>query len=636
MGPFFMPALFFALLTTLHAAQGVALPRAVPYLPQTEALCGGAAAAMVMRYWGAADAQPELFAPLIDPAEDGIVTTTLVSDLKRRGWQAFPLRGGVEGDGAALLRQHLSRGRPIIALIEDRPSRYHYVVVTAVDDARVHFHDPAIAPSQTMTREEFAGRWQAANYWMMLLLPGTTDSTGSTGSIGSTGSVLEAQVAALLRAGDTQAALKIATDATRANAADAVAWDALGTSLFVMDRDLDALEAWNRAGRPDIDTVQIAGLARTRYRAAEQMIDLAPGERLTAPALRRARRRLSLLPSAASSRVSYAPLADGRAQIDAAIVERSRVPGVADLIVAAVRAPFSRDIEVSFTNLVGGGERVDGSWRFREGFERIEVAVVTPAPLPIGAVWRISGFDARETFALGPGTVAPRRQRAVFHAADWTSAWFGWTAGAGLERWPVAPGTREQKLYLSGRAMVAAGSSLDLHIGAEGWIGGAGATRLTGRAHATTPLVGGRVDLTAGAEGVHGRSPRFLWPGAGDGHIRAPLLRAHPLVTGGAINVRDGQIFGRRLWYGTAEWTRPLARVSLASLDVALFTDAARAHQLLDDRASDYQIDAGAGIRVHLLGNGPTFRLDVARGLRDGRWALSGGIVKSKWSIGDW
>ena len=43
-----------------------ALTLAVPFLPQTEDLCGGAAAAMVMRYWGAADAYPDAFQPLVD------------------------------------------------------------------------------------------------------------------------------------------------------------------------------------------------------------------------------------------------------------------------------------------------------------------------------------------------------------------------------------------------------------------------------------------------------------------------------------------------------------------------------------------------------------------------------------------
>ena len=44
----------------------------VPYLPQSEALCGGAAVAMVMRYWGAANVYAETFADLVDRAAEGI------------------------------------------------------------------------------------------------------------------------------------------------------------------------------------------------------------------------------------------------------------------------------------------------------------------------------------------------------------------------------------------------------------------------------------------------------------------------------------------------------------------------------------------------------------------------------------
>ena len=33
----------------------------IPYIQQSEALCGGAAAAMVMRYWGATDVRAETF-----------------------------------------------------------------------------------------------------------------------------------------------------------------------------------------------------------------------------------------------------------------------------------------------------------------------------------------------------------------------------------------------------------------------------------------------------------------------------------------------------------------------------------------------------------------------------------------------
>lgn len=611
------------ILVMLAAAQAVALPRAVPYLPQTEALCGGAAAAMVMRYWGAS-ARPEEFAPLIDPAQDGIVTTALVADLRARGWQAFPLRGNAAEDPA---RHHLSRGRPVIALIEDRPSRYHYVVITAIDAASVSFHDPAIAPAQAMTRAEFERRWRAANFWMLLLLPpGAPADQPATPDEPE----LASRVAALLRSGDTAEALRVSRDAARRSPDDPVAWDAVGTSLFVSDRDLDALDAWNRAGRPDIDTIQIAGLSRTRFRAAEGLIALRSGERLTPARLARARRRLALLPSAISSRVSYTPLADGRAQVDAAIAERPRLPGASDLIATAATAPFTRDVDLSLTNLVGGGERVTASWRFRGGFERIDAAVEVPAPLPIGAVWKVSGYDARETYAVRGLRSESRWQRAGLQAADWINGRLGWIAAAGFERWPASAGVEERhKIYAGARGLVSLGPHADAHVTAEGWMRGRGATRLSALARVAAPAAGGRVTLLAGTSGVHGVTPYFVMPGAGGGQIRTPMLRAHGLLDDGAISVDGGQIFARRIVYGTIEWSHPIARVGPAGIDAAVFTDAARGWQMLDARLSGSQIDAGAGLRVRLPAGAPTLRFDAARGLRDGRWAFSAGTVVS-------
>lgn len=618
-----MPSLL--LLIMLSTAQAVALPRAVPYLPQTEALCGGAAAAMVMRYWGAT-ARPEDFAPLIDPAQDGIVTTTLVADLRARGWQAFPLRGALDDD--ALLRQHLSRGRPVIALIEDRPSRYHYVVVTALDGASVSFHDPAIAPGQTMTRAEFERRWRAANFWMLLLLPRDTEPLEPVEPAEPGEPALATRVAGLLRAGDTAEALRVSREATRRAPNDPVAWDALGTSLFVSDRELDALDAWNRAGKPDIDTVQIAGLSRTRFRAAEGLIALRSGERLTSARLSRARRRLALLPSATSSRVGYAPLADGRVQIDAAIAEHPRLPGMSDVIATGARAPFTRDVDLSLTNIVGGGERVTASWRFRRGFQRVEAAVETPAPLPIGAVWKLSGYDARETYAVRGARSEMHWQRAGLQAADWLNSRLGWVAAAGFERWPPSVPTDERaKVYAGVRGLVSLGPYVDAHVTAEGWMRGGGATRLSALARAAAPLAGGRATFIAGTSGVHGITPYFLMPGTGGGQIRTPMLRAHTLIEDNAISVDEGQIFARRIVHGTIEWSRPLARVAAVGIEAAVFADGARGWQMLDARLSDYQIDAGAGLRVRLPAGAPTLRFDLARGLRDGHWAFSAGTL---------
>jgi hypothetical protein len=84
----------------------------VPYLPQTEALCGAAAAAMVMRYWGARDIAPQSFSSLLRGDGSGIATADLATSLNSRGWRAFDLAGSVDS-----VKHHLRRGRPVIALV---------------------------------------------------------------------------------------------------------------------------------------------------------------------------------------------------------------------------------------------------------------------------------------------------------------------------------------------------------------------------------------------------------------------------------------------------------------------------------------------------------------------------------------
>ncbi|MGH8185625.1 MAG: C39 family peptidase, partial [Steroidobacteraceae bacterium] len=96
----------------------------VPYISQSEALCGGAAAAMVLRYWGAPGVAAEDFAALVDRSNGGIETAALARAVRERGYDALPASGTV-----ALVQRELTRGRPVIALIEDRPGAFHYVVV---------------------------------------------------------------------------------------------------------------------------------------------------------------------------------------------------------------------------------------------------------------------------------------------------------------------------------------------------------------------------------------------------------------------------------------------------------------------------------------------------------------------------
>ena len=66
----------------------------VPYVSQTPELCGGAAVAMVLRYWGERDVFPQDFAPLVGAGDGGILTGALASAVRDRGWQALVVPAG--------------------------------------------------------------------------------------------------------------------------------------------------------------------------------------------------------------------------------------------------------------------------------------------------------------------------------------------------------------------------------------------------------------------------------------------------------------------------------------------------------------------------------------------------------------
>jgi len=123
----------------------------VPYLSQTEDLCGGAAIAMVLRYWGERQVYAEDFVELVDRSAAGIRTDVLAAAVQQRGWQALAFSAASTSSIGDRVRQHLDRGRPLIALIEDHPGTYHYVVIVGWTGEQVIVHDPARAPFRVLS-----------------------------------------------------------------------------------------------------------------------------------------------------------------------------------------------------------------------------------------------------------------------------------------------------------------------------------------------------------------------------------------------------------------------------------------------------------------------------------------------------
>jgi len=129
------------------------------------------------------------------------------------------------------------------------------------------------------------------------------------------------------------------------------------------------------------------------------------------------------------------------------------------------------------------------------------------------------------------------------------------------------------------------------------------------------------VGFRFGVQGASNGAPLGLWPGAGTGHVRAQLLRAHPLLEDGVVT---GVAFGRLLLHGQVEAVPVAWSLGPVGLGLGVFGDWARAWERPGlEGPGPWQLDVGAGLRVRLPGGAGVFRLDAAKGVRDGAFTLS-------------
>ncbi len=598
----------------------------VPYVPQSEELCGGAAVAMVMRFWGATGVYAESFSPLVDRRARGIKGEDLIRSLHARGWQAVSFTGDRH-----LIERSLQQRRPPIALIEVRPGRFHYVVVLSWSAGKVVVHDPARKPFDVRDEAGFLRAWDRSGRWTLVAMPGTLSGavvpgpdagSASAPTPGKCGPAVDEAVS-LANRGETAEARRVLERVTERCPAEAAGWrelaglDALSkdwpraavnarraltvdgsdqhaarilaTSLFLEGDTIGALRAWNQIGEPVLDLVEIRGLERTRMPVAMHAMRLQPQTRLTPSALTRAARRLDALPALLGSRVSYTPRDDGLAQVTGAVVERPMLPSsTLAVAAAAVRVGTDRELRVNAASLTGAGELWHAGWRWWENRPREAFGLAAPAPF--GGVWEIAFVNERETYGFAVAPFEERRRTLSFAFADWMTGTTRWETGLAHERWPDGPatgvmaGARYQTI--DDRVSAAAGATIWSHRGAE-WVA---STSLDWRSQVRSE---GTVLLGRAAASLASRgTPLLSWNGAGTGQGRDELLRAHPLLHGGVI--RDA-VFGRGLVSAGVEWRRwgpPFKRV--LRLAPAVFVDVARAYDVpvFADRRG--HVDAGA------------------------------------------
>jgi hypothetical protein len=322
------------------------------------------------------------------------------------------------------------------------------------------------------------------------------------------------------------------------------------------------------------------------------------------------------LPAAEGARVIYRPIGNGRANVEAVIVERPRFPTSGSAIAsAAVHLATDRVLSASAANVTGAGDLLSFSWRWWERRPRIELSYQAPSRL---GTWQVSGYGEKQSYRIAASDVIERRKGGALSLSRWTDRLTRIEAGVSLDAWGSRGQTAtitsalEQRL-LDDRVGLRAGASL-LAGSFSSWTVHAGASARTSTRHErTVVLAQGGFDYAAS------ETPLALWPGAGTGHARDALLRAHPLLEDGRVS---GEVFGRRLLHGSAEvrrWIRPVWKI--VRVAPAAFVDVAAADQSLGPGRA-WHADAGAGLRIAVPGS-RVLRVDLAKGLRDGSTALS-------------
>ncbi|HSW30230.1 MAG TPA: C39 family peptidase [Longimicrobiales bacterium] len=644
----------------------------VPYLPQSSLLCGGAAIAMVERWWGRRGVYAEDFADLVRPASGGILTTDLAPATRARGWDTQVLRGTPE-----LARRSLADGVPVVALIQVAPERYHYVVVLGWGDGYVVFHDPATAPFKASDEDDFLARWAAAGSWALLVRPAavaqvTASDDGlaadpmpasmpcppwidlaldaaadgrlddASGLLAEAGRacpteplVLRETAGIRFKQGRDTDVGRLASEYLTLAPDDVYAWQLLAASRYRAGDRAGALEAWNRVGQPTVDLVRIDGVRTIRFREIAGAISAPPGTLLTPSRMALARRRLSDVPALRQSAVDYQPVPVGLAEVRASVVERPLMESAWRLAAAgAIRAVAQSEVGLEVANPTGGGEMWTGIWRWTPARPRGAIRLELPIDPRFQGILTIQGDWERFRFALdsaGPSIVEETRRSAIVGFGGWVTAGVRPLVAFRLERWSddrhyVAGSigaevrARENRFELTARTEYAVALSAHPPY-TTGWARASWASSLGLERAAWSARIG--FDWA----GRH--APLGTWPLAGKDLSWALPLRAHTLTTGGALSGRSA---GRAITSAGLAADRPFVRKGPLVLGAGLFFDAAQIFAPADGSREDrFYLDGGGGLRIGLAdGQLGVLRVDLSRGLvADRRTALTVGVHKS-------
>ena len=359
---------------------------------------------------------------------------------------------------------------------------------------------------------------------------------------------------------------------------------------------------------------------------------LTPNTVLTERAFRLASRRLQDLPDRTGARLTFKPEADGFVTVTAAIAERSGPPTNAIAWTAAgLQAALDRETRVGIPGTTGQAELWSASWRWWDNRPRVAIAFAAPRTDRLRGVWRMdASWESQAYTTAGSNPASPlsfdeSRSHAALTVSDWLGPQLRYSVTGGVDVWrgrsydgrTVLAGGLVERRWLDDR--------VELSATATAWAPTSFLTTGLRAAYQSSSRGEGWAYLAdAGVARASDSAPLALWPGAGEGHSRELLLRAHPLLASGAIDLEQESVFGRTVVYTHAEAQRWLLPAFPLRTAVAAFADVARAaRRSIATPGGITQVDVGAGLRLRIPGATGTIRVDVAHGLKDGANAVT-------------
>ena len=645
----------------------------VPYLPQSELLCGGAALAMVERWWGRRGVYAEDFVSLVRPEMQGILTTDLAAAARARGWETLTFDGTPEE-----VRRFLAQGVPVVALIQVAPKRYHYVVLLGWAGGRVIFHDPARAPSRSIDEAQFLAEWSGAEQWAMVLLPAdagaplplseaaarrppppvdsmpcrpwldwaldavATDQLDDAANLlTEAGRACPAEPLVLRELAGVRFKQHRLAEAIRLSEQylarvpdDALGWQLLATSRYLSGDREGALRAWNRVGAPTVDLVRIDGVREVRFRMIADAMDVRHGTVLTPEHMALARRRVADLPALGRTAVDYQPVGGALVEVHAVVAERPVLGGGLRLLAAGtLRAVTQHEVGFAIATPTGGGELWTGVWRWEHSHPRVAFRVDMPARLGFSGVAGVEGAWERFRFSLvtpRKGVFEETRRGGGVSFGGWITSALRPTAGLRFERWS---GGRKYLDLTAATEFRAAGDRFLLTTGVE--YGQALATHpsytlgnVRGLWTSSVGISRASWSTRLGLDMASRRAPLGVWPVASGDIPWAIPLRAHPRTSDGLL---PGATAGRSMLHGGVSGDHPVFRAGPFIVAAGLFLDGAKIRNPADGSGQDrFYLDAGGGVRVGILdGQLGVLRIDLATGLTEHGTAITVGLHQS-------